>query len=510
METTVTSIHHLQVRTIAGILMLAVIVSIGLFYLLTIRQGHAWGDDFSMYIHHAKNLSEGVPYGQTGYIYNPYLHQYYANQAQIGPQTYPPVVPLLLTPIYYFWGLNLSAFKIGLILTFILALIVNVKAFKNYLSPIWLAALIGIIGFNPYFWQFKDNIVSDIPFLFFIYLSLFTIQHAYESAEARGKLGALLVALSIYLAYGTRSIGILLIPCLLIYDFINNRKVTAFALQVVGFAGGLILLQNLLLHNDSSYADHLGFGIGVVLHHLKEYPKALSEFWMNGYSKPFRFVLFSFVSIFAILGYFICLRRRIGCFEIFFAIYLAAILVLPVYDGIRFLMPVIPLYLLYALVGIKEIFRNRERVRRPVFAALTAAIVLTYIGQYSKMEFGPIREGIVKSEAQQFFAYVREKTGVHDTFVFRKPRALTLFTGRSASAWHKPADDQALWDYFRKINATFLVLGPGGIEQEDQEYLSRFIGRNGDLLEKTFSNVDFEVYRIKGTGNVVSGDVRKP
>jgi hypothetical protein len=497
MEATISTIRHLQIRTIAGIWVLPVVLSIGAFYLLTLRQGHAWGDDFSMYIHHAKNLAEGAPYGQTGYIYNPYIHLYTSYQAQIGPQTYPPIVPLLLTPIYYFWGMNLNAFKIGLILTFILALVVIAQAFKGYLSPPWLAALVFILGFNPFFWQFKDNIVSDLPFLFFIYLGLFLIHRAYESRETRGKLDALLIALSIYLAYGTRSIGLLLIPCLVMYDFIKNRKVTAFAIQVVCFAGVFILLQNLLLHSDSSYADHLGFGIGIITHHLKEYPKALSEFWVNGYNKPLRFGLFAFVSILSIAGYFLSLRRRIGCYEIFFAIYLAAILVLPIYDGIRFLLPVIPLYLLYALVGIRGIFSGGERAGGLVFAALMAAIVITYLGQYTKLEFGPIREGIIKSEAQQFFEYVKGGTSKNDTFVFRKPRALALFTGRNASAWHQPADDQNLWDYFRKINATFLVLGPSGIEPGDQEYISRFIGRNGDRLEKTYSNMDFEVYRIK-------------
>ena len=33
-----------------------------MFYLATIREGHAWGDDFSMYIRHAQNIARGEPY----------------------------------------------------------------------------------------------------------------------------------------------------------------------------------------------------------------------------------------------------------------------------------------------------------------------------------------------------------------------------------------------------------------------------------------------------------------
>jgi len=57
---------------------------IGFIYITTIREGHNWGGDFSMYIHHAKNIAEGKSYQDTGYLYNPL-------NPSIGPKTYPPV-----------------------------------------------------------------------------------------------------------------------------------------------------------------------------------------------------------------------------------------------------------------------------------------------------------------------------------------------------------------------------------------------------------------------------------
>ena len=53
-------------------IVLALILAVGAFYIATIREGHLWGDDFAMYIHHAKNLASGNAYGDTGYIYNPH------------------------------------------------------------------------------------------------------------------------------------------------------------------------------------------------------------------------------------------------------------------------------------------------------------------------------------------------------------------------------------------------------------------------------------------------------
>ena len=75
-------------------------VLVGALFVLTIREGEDWGDDFSMYIHHAENIARGVPYGETGYIYNPH------NPA-VGPKIYPPGFPLLLAPVVKLFGRNL-------------------------------------------------------------------------------------------------------------------------------------------------------------------------------------------------------------------------------------------------------------------------------------------------------------------------------------------------------------------------------------------------------------------
>src|SRR5687767_4240985 len=76
------------------------ILTIGVFYFATIRSGHAWGDDFAMYIRHAINLSNGTPYDETGVIRNPWNF--------LGPVAYPPVFPLLLAPVYKLWGVRLT------------------------------------------------------------------------------------------------------------------------------------------------------------------------------------------------------------------------------------------------------------------------------------------------------------------------------------------------------------------------------------------------------------------
>ena len=69
----------------------AIIVATGVLHLATIRDGHNWGGDFSFYIHHAKNIAEGKPYADTGFVYNPH-------SPHLSPESFPPVFPLMLAP----------------------------------------------------------------------------------------------------------------------------------------------------------------------------------------------------------------------------------------------------------------------------------------------------------------------------------------------------------------------------------------------------------------------------
>ena len=155
-----------------------IISAIGAFYLLSIRDGHNWGGDFSMYIHHAKNIVEGIDYKNTGYIYNP-------SYPTIGPKTYPPIFPLLLSPIYKWFGLNLTAMKIEIIIMFLIFLIVYFMILENELPFKFVVTTIVLIGCNHFFWNFKDNVVSDIPFLLWTYISLFFILQANQSNKSQ-------------------------------------------------------------------------------------------------------------------------------------------------------------------------------------------------------------------------------------------------------------------------------------------------------------------------------------
>lgn len=476
--------------------LILILLLVGTFYLSTIRQGHVWGDDFAMYIHHARNIVEGKAYADTGYIYNPLN--------VIGPETYPPVFPLLLAPVYRVWGLNLAAMKVEIILLFLLSLLVMYLAFVEELGRLKALAVVALTGFNPRFWAFKENIVSDLPFLLFVYLSFYFV-HKFRQTSYSWKarwLYVVLISASVFLAYGTRSIGLVLIPCLVVYYVVQVRKPS-----LIGVGGGVVIAVLIYLQIKSSdvfssYAGHFGVNAwNLSLAHGQELVRQLSEFWVNGYSNSFRFALFVVLAELAGIGYFARLRiGRVNCFDLFVPIYLIPLIFLPISLVLRFLFPLVPLYLFYVFLGMRSVSRflapNHPGVERVLFAGVIIAVLGSYIGHYSKLDFGPIQNSVTNPDAQQLYDYIQTATDEKDVIICDKPRAMALFANRMAGIWHYTRDDEELWQLFRRVNASYLIVGPGSLKSYDLEYIEGFVERNRGHLQETYSNADFIVYRI--------------
>jgi hypothetical protein len=488
--------HKTLVRnSVLGLLILA----IGAVHVLTLRAGHVWGDDFAQYLHHARNLAQGLPYAETGYLYNP-------GYASLGPRTYPPITPVLLVPVYWVCGFDLAAMKGVMIACFLVFLAAVAVAFRDDLPGGQLALLVAMLGLNRFFLEETNSIGSDMPFLALLYGAIVFIHQGEKAADRPRRRLAWYLAAGVlaYLAYGTRSVGALLVPAVVLADLLRFRRITRPVMAACLVFGGLAALQALLLHSDRSYLDQLGAPPAVLLGNAVSYVAQWAAFFRNGYSKPAAGVLFAAVSLLAVLGYGGSLRRPIAAREIFPAIYLAVVLLWPSYQGIRFLFPIFPLYLFYALRGLEHPWlAGRPRLRRVVAVVLLAAVGLSYVASATRIEIGPLREGVAKPESVALFDYVRAHTEAGDAIIFVKPRAMSLLTGRASSVYHGAQDDRGLWDYFEKIGARYLVV----VENDDAlkdaespellEYLRQFVARNGPRLERTWGNADFTVYRVR-------------
>ena len=313
-----------------------------------------------------------------------------------------------------------------------------------------------------------------------------------------------------YLAYGTRSLGLLLIPSLLLFDVIRNKKLvpSKFALAVSGITLCLVVLQSYFLHSDKGYYDQfatsfhdsIGTWLRYIAGNLKGYAFSLTDIWDNGFNRLFRLGLTVTITALAIWGYLGRLRTNIAYADIFVSLYIIVVLIVPMDGGLRYLIPAIPFYVLYAQQGLFTLPLGKD-LKYAAIAVIGIAILVTYATKYSKQDFKHLPDGIEKAESVEFFNYVKQQTLASDVFIFTKPRALALFTDRRSSFYPMDLDDKGLWDYFQKIQATHIVLGPKGISPEEQAFLTEFIGKYPGSLREEFSNKDFNSYRIIGIPN---------
>lgn len=462
---------------------LLIIIIIGIFYYSTIRDGHDWGGDFSMYIHHTKNLVDGVDYKDTGFISN--------SNVFIGPTTYPPIFPMFLSPVYYWFGLNLNMMKMVVVIFLLFSLFVMFIIERSMVSFEATIFSLALLGFNPYFWDFKDSVLSDYVFLFFIYLSLVVIQFKQQICNLFKSqfIPALLIAFVFYLAYGTRSVGLLVIPCIVALDFLKQKRITKFSVFIVIYFIVLILIQSFFLQSETNYLKQFTFHPKIIFLNCMTYIKSLSILMDNGYSNSFSLILFSFITFVAIWGFLSRILKEFGLVELF-VIFYTLVIICFVNGYTRFLIPIIPFYFAYLFMGIQKLkFLNNNK--KYIYIFLLVAFLFSYFAKYTTFDFKNMTEGIAKKETQELFKHLKSNTDKRDVFIFFKPRVLSLFTGRAASIYHKPDDQKKLWDYFKKIDAKYLIKGP-----YDTTYLVDFIDNYQNRLILDFSNADFEVYKL--------------
>jgi len=471
---------------------LVLVLLIGLFYLTTLRTGHDWGDDFAMYVQQARNIVEGQPLAQSGYIYNPLY-------PQLGPPAYPPVFPFLLAAVYKFQGLNWIALKTVPMISFLAALGFLAFWFGQELKPGSLLVLLAILGLNPFFYAFKDQIVSDFPFLFFVVTALVLLERCHKQASG---LRVLLAGLSISLCLATRAVGVLLLPTFLLCESLRERRITAAAIRVGLVAGVLMSLYLWTFNGSASYLDQLHINLSTVRQNLYiQLWHIYKDLWGNGCSPALAAALTVSLGLLAILGYLFRLRRGWDLREVFVPVYVIAVILWPTENDFRLLIPVIPFCFFYVAVALEgaELASNARPwlawLRRAGTPALLALITVSYAEAYAHLEYGPIKQGVSDPHFVEVCAYVATHAAPDSRFIFEKPRILSLLTRRSASGYYDAKDPGELWQYSRAIGASYWILSR--TSYRDQLYLRPVLNCYSSQLDLVFSNSGFDMYQSR-------------
>ncbi|HKV80916.1 MAG TPA: glycosyltransferase family 39 protein, partial [Candidatus Sulfotelmatobacter sp.] len=361
------------------------LITIAIFHAVTIRQGHIWADDFAMYIHHAQNIVEGRSYAQTGYLFTP--------TAPVSPRTYPPVFPLLLAPVVRFFGLNLVPMKFEQVIFFVLALAVICLYWQRDLGREYTIALAVILGFSPHFWAAKDNVLSDLPFLLFFYVTAALVHRAPGNSPTPWRWG-ILIGIALYLAIGTRTAGIALLAGLVLYDLLKVHAITRITVVALSTCAALLLLQNNFIGSEfGSYGGTFHASLSTVGAHLISYPRTLAGFWVASTHNAFSFFLLGAVALLTLAGLFDQCKRGLTIVEALLLPYAAMAILWPFSPGIRLVFPFIPWIVFLALAGLRGITEKfYPRHLSTAVCALLLLISVPFVTAYRHMDFGLIRQ----------------------------------------------------------------------------------------------------------------------
>jgi hypothetical protein len=483
------------------------IVLLGGIHLATLRDGQEWGDDFSLYVAHARNIVEGRAYADTGYIYN-------SSNPILSPRSYPPVFPLLLAPVYGLFGLDLGAMKVFVVLLFMALLGVLAVLYCTRLPFSLSLTCLVLLALNPYVWQHKDRLLSETPFMLFAYLALLLAEKALamEAPKTRGLAWGLLAGLAAYLAFGTRTVGIVLIPSILGCALLRQRRLGPASLAITGaFAAGVIV-QKTILVLDGSYLDQVHFDLMRLASNSLSLVKGMGLLMNNGLGRVACILLYAVLLGLAGLGYAARLRNGATVYEWFIAFYCLLLVLWPPFDTavLRYLMPILPLWFLYIGEGLclldSILSRRATAVATP---ALALAVLLSYADWFRNLDAGPIRNGVNAPEAVALFDWIKENTDLHDVFLFQKPRAFALYTRRRSLAHHKADDPLHLARTLREYGVTHVVIHPSSpfdFFQNSSRLVEALRAEGPTGFEKVYENPGFRVYRLRAGAFTLSRD----
>jgi hypothetical protein len=382
----------------SGLLGIVLILLCTVFWIIHIYDGHFWGDDFAQYILHAENFLRGKPYSDTGYIFNPY-------NPFVGPPSYPPVFPILLTPALFVFGVSFIPLKITICLFLGAFLYLLYTIAVKETSPVYGLILVTLFGFHAEQFYIANSILSDVPFSVFVYLLLVilnsvvhqnvirnsrNIQTNYEEIpkdlsnvkQLSSTLLTATITLLYFLSLQTRTIGIILLPHIFFtlaiekYSALKSSdkkstrpRASRFQYKTITFC--LIAVTAFSYQDMRTYSNSLSSSM--LAHSFNHFPQTLLQTSLNfktffrnaslyinditnflsiprflGLTMPF-FDMFmtAYFLFFCAIGGILFIKKRMYTYPLFSLLYGTFLCFWPANQGFRFLLPILPFLLLF-------------------------------------------------------------------------------------------------------------------------------------------------------------------
>jgi hypothetical protein len=480
---------------------------------LNVKSSHDWGDDFASYIHQAKNISEGIPQSQTGYVLN-------QDYPKLGPPAYPIGFPLMLSPVYYFHGNSIHAFTLFLSMLLILSALLMYRFFKFHFSAITSIFLVLIIVYNPWVLNFKMEVMSEIPFTFFL-LIILILYHFNKGGKKYfyylliGFLSGFLMSIRAAGSVFTMAVGIELVIAFFNFwrkkiSYAELKKSTNQKLIIVISAIFIYLLLNVWLFRIPSsgfmyYTSVLTFNsfTQLIRDNLAYNLEVFKNFFATE-NQDWQFLpLFtqSAILTFAVIGFIKKIFLKFEFVDLVVLLYCIIILVYPFGNaGFRFLIPIAAILLYYAVIAVKDIKINFTLLKRKFVIVLLGLLILIQykvgieriISEQKLVNWGP-----QESSAAEAFDFIKTNVPENSLIEFEKPRALALYTGRNGFHIKINQPLNEIKKNFKKVGVNYILHCNESIDFWQDDSLKKYLVQDSAGLQCIWQNNNFMLYKIR-------------
>jgi len=424
------------------LILLITITPLILINIFTLKEGHNWGGDFAQYIIHALNILNGRPYTDGIMLKTPLV--------------YPPGFPYLLAPVIQFTGVHFPSLKMlniifwfGMIFLITPYLTRRLGQQNGILSSIVLAS-------SSFYFMFKQSVLSDIPFLFFIMWSFVLFERCESefngNEKRKGWIFFVLTLISISIALLLRSAGLMAFLALIFYCLLIQRK-WMLSLMATGFLCATFILQTALIGGvaPGGLTNLVRDPYQTILVNISTfsiYFKSIIWFFLpkDGLATGWIYLIIESLAIilapllFLFISYRFVVRvklRTISFMGCFFSFYLLMFFCWPnqhVFLSVRYALPLVIMVLIYSIEEIQRMLRRIQPLRsindfkKVTSIGLILLISLNLGNIVTNFRFND--DVLFIKENQELFAWMRQNFGSNDHYLVRYPRPVALMTGK--------------------------------------------------------------------------------
>ncbi|MBN8693696.1 MAG: hypothetical protein J0L69_10900 [Bacteroidetes bacterium] len=459
-----------------------------------IKNTHDWGDDFAQYLLEAKNIKEGRPISYTNFVENP--------NYVLGPNFYPPGFPIIIA---------LTSFDVqnlNLLMSFFLLCIAyfSFLLFNKWFHFPTALVLSMIIAYNPLCLGFKNDILSDFPFVAFVLL--FFVLYLSENKKIWF---LLLTGFVLAFAIEIRLVGWVLFIALISetiyktginyyrkkkYDLKHIKPDLWIAGSAIFFYGAFYLL---FPHKVIYYPNPVKQSLFEIISVNANYNYSVLKYFFSCYDEGFLNYVVSYGIVFsALIGILIFIFKpnplKPTILLFFFGVYLISILLHDYSNyGFRMLLPVIPLILFFATYAL---FVMLVIVPYKHYIVSSLGILVLFCYKQPSLQVlssgNTVLPGPYSYEAAATFLYINENIPKDASIMFSKPRALTYFTGRKTYVNVEMTAKNVMDKEIEKFKPDYFLVNLEATDDSSKSYFSR----QTPTLDVVFSNNKFILIKL--------------